>query len=329
MPRREAVSRSMTDRIPGRFCCWSELTSAITELCSSAWTSCGVHLNRSVELSACSVYWYCALLCRPPARISCTATRNSRPPGTWASFGRSRAMTCIDRRPLRNRLQRHEDRAGIDLAEAAAAADAGIADDVLHRRVLPARSPSSAAAFASSAETRRFGRLAASRSAVRCPPAEKIPSARCRTARYSGRSRRRKSTARSGCAATPSRASARSRQAPDRTRPLRRRVCRAGVGAQEQRAHHRRGGQRDRQRYDDGQRQRQGEFAKQPAENAAHQQDRDEHRDQRQADRQHGESDLARAEQAPPADAASRPRDAGRCFPARRWHRRPRSRSRW
>ena len=53
-----------------------------------------------------------------------------------------------------------------------------------------------------------------------------------------------------------------------------------------------------------------GEFAKQPAENAAHQQDRNEHRDQRQADRQHGEADLARAEQAPPAS---------RGMPASRW----------
>ena len=40
-----------------------------------------------------------------------------------------------------------------------------------------------------------------------------------------------------------------------------------------------------------------GEFAEQPADDAAHQQDRQEHGDQRQADRDDGEADLARAEQ--------------------------------
>ena len=43
------------------------------------------------------------------------------------------------------------------------------------------------------------------------------------------------------------------------------------------------------------------EFAEQPPDDAAHQQDRDEHRDQRQADREDGEADLARARAAPPA----------------------------
>ncbi len=64
-----------------------------TRLCSSAWTSFGVQVKRSSALSDCSVYWYCELLWRPPARMSWTGNRNSRPPGTWASFGRSRAIT--------------------------------------------------------------------------------------------------------------------------------------------------------------------------------------------------------------------------------------------
>ncbi len=38
-----------------------------------------------------------------------------------------------------------------------------------------------------------------------------------------------------------------------------------------------------------------GEFAEQPADDAAHQQQRNEHRDQRDADRHDGEADLARA----------------------------------
>ena len=67
------------------------------------------------------------------------------------------------------------------------------------------------------------------------------------------------------------------------------------IGLEEQRAQHRRGGERNHQRHQDRDRQRDGELAEQPAENAAHQQDRQEHHDQRQADRKHGEADLARA----------------------------------
>ena len=69
------------------------------------------------------------------------------------------------------------------------------------------------------------------------------------------------------------------------------------AAAQEQRAHHRRRGQRDQQRHQDRQRQRQRELAEQPPDDAPHQQDRDEHRDQRQADREHGEPHLAGAAQ--------------------------------
>ena len=63
--------------------------------------------------------------------------------------------------------------------------------------------------------------------------------------------------------------------------------------------------------------------------NAAQEQDGSEYRDQRQADRQHGETHFARAAQGRLHARHVRPRDDGRCSPARRWRRRPRSRSRW
>jgi hypothetical protein len=69
------------------------------------------------------------------------------------------------------------------------------------------------------------------------------------------------------------------------------------VAPQQPGAHHRRGGQRDQQRDHHRRRQRHRELAEQPAHLAAHEQQRDEHGDQRQADRQHGEADLARAAQ--------------------------------
>jgi hypothetical protein len=63
---------------------------------------------------------------------------------------------------------------------------------------------------------------------------------------------------------------------------------------EKQRAHHWGGGERHRERYQDGD--RQGghcEFAEQAPDNAPHQQDQDEYRAQRDAHRHHGEADLA------------------------------------
>jgi hypothetical protein len=64
---------------------------------------------------------------------------------------------------------------------------------------------------------------------------------------------------------------------------------------QEARGHHRRERQRYHGRNQDGHRQRHREFAEQPPDDAAHQQQRNQHRDQRNADRHDGEGDFARA----------------------------------
>jgi hypothetical protein len=65
--------------------------------------------------------------------------------------------------------------------------------------------------------------------------------------------------------------------------------------AQEPRAEHRAESERDYDRDRDGRRYGEGEFAKQTPDDAAHQQERYEHRDQRDADRKHRETDLTRA----------------------------------
>ena len=95
------------------------------------------------------------------------------------------------------------------------------------------------------------------------------------------------------------------------------------------RAHHRRqrqrhhGGDQDRDREGDG------EFAEQPADDVAHEQQRDQHRDQRERQGNDGKADLLRHPSArlpavfPPA------RCSGRCSRSSRWHRPPRSRWRW
>ena len=59
------------------------------------------------------------------------------------------------------------------------------------------------------------------------------------------------------------------------------------------RAEHRRQGQGHQQRHDDGSGQRQGELAEHLVDDAAHEQDGDEHHHQRQVHRQQGEADLA------------------------------------
>ena len=76
------------------------------------------------------------------------------------------------------------------------------------------------------------------------------------------------------------------------------RACRAARRhrcLQQHGAHHRRGRQRDRKRDQDRNRERHGKFAEQAADDAAHQQDRNEHGDQRDAHREHGEADLVGA----------------------------------
>ncbi len=73
------------------------------------------------------------------------------------------------------------------------------------------------------------------------------------------------------------------------------RVAASTVRAQQPRAHHRRGGERDHQRDRHRHRERDREFAEQPAHLPVHEEQRDEHRHERQADGQHGEADLARA----------------------------------
>src|SRR5258708_3097123 len=69
----------------------------------------------------------------------------------------------------------------------------------------------------------------------------------------------------------------------------------AVMGGEQVRAHHRGGGERDPQRDEDRHREHDRELAEEAPDQTAHQEDRDEDRDQRDADREHGEPDLARA----------------------------------
>ena len=67
------------------------------------------------------------------------------------------------------------------------------------------------------------------------------------------------------------------------------------IGPHEPRAHHRRQGQRDHGGDGDGHGDGDAEFAEQPPDDPAHEQQRDEDGDERQADGDDGEADLARA----------------------------------
>ena len=61
------------------------------------------------------------------------------------------------------------------------------------------------------------------------------------------------------------------------------------------RTHHRRRGQRDGQRHENRHREGDGKLTKEPAHVAAHEQDGDKYRNERQADRQNREPDFTRA----------------------------------
>ena len=66
---------------------------------------------------------------------------------------------------------------------------------------------------------------------------------------------------------------------------------------QHQRAQHRREAQRDHRGQHDGDRQRDGEFVEQASDDVLHEQQRYQHRDQRNGQRDDGEADLAGAAQ--------------------------------
>ena len=92
-PRRDAVSRSITTLDDKPEFCWSELTSAISGSVESLSRSFGPHTASESKSGPCSVYWYCALPCRPPTRTSWEFCRNRVAPGTPEVWRRRRAIT--------------------------------------------------------------------------------------------------------------------------------------------------------------------------------------------------------------------------------------------
>ena len=97
--------------------------------------------------------------------------------------------------------------------------------------------------------------------------------------------------------------------------------------AQHAGAHHWRQGQRHHGRDQNGDRQRDGKLAEQSPDDIAHKQQRDQHRNQREGQRDNGKSDLARTFSAAAAVFAFR--YSARCSRSQRWHHPPRSRWRW
>src|SRR5262249_56272176 len=85
------------------------------------------------------VGWQWILILRTgwAAALADVLHRDQKQPAAWPP-GELRSQPrddLVDRWTLRNRLKRDEHRAGIDLAETAAAAHPGIADDVLNRGI--------------------------------------------------------------------------------------------------------------------------------------------------------------------------------------------------
>ena len=106
-------------------------------------------------------------------------------------------------------------------------------------------------------------------------------------------------------------------------------ACPRGVWRSSLRAHHRRQRQRHHRRDQDRHRQRDRELAEQPADDVAHEQQRNQHRDQRERQRDDREADLLASPSARPRAACRPPRCSARCSRSSRWRRRRRSRSRW
>src|SRR2546428_7267259 len=133
MPRRDAVSRSMTSDASRPRSCWSLLTSVNTGSERILLRTRGAHSLSSRTLSPCKVNWYCAPLRRPPTRSSWKACMKSLAPGTRASLPRTRYDLVHGDLALCEWFERDEHTRGIDRAAVAAA---GEAEDVVHRRIL-------------------------------------------------------------------------------------------------------------------------------------------------------------------------------------------------
>ena len=86
MPRRAAVSRSITNPACRPLFCWSLFTSSKPETVRNFASMRGPQTSRSWTLSLCNVYWYCALLARPPTRKSCTGCMYNVTAGMRASW---------------------------------------------------------------------------------------------------------------------------------------------------------------------------------------------------------------------------------------------------
>jgi len=90
---RDAALRSMTTLAFSPPCSESVDTSASCGSCCRRSRIFGVHSSSSRTSLSETVYWYIALLRRPPVRKSCDGTRNTPSPGIFANSGRNRSMT--------------------------------------------------------------------------------------------------------------------------------------------------------------------------------------------------------------------------------------------
>ena len=253
--------------------------------------------------------------------MSCTACRKTLAPGTWASLGRRRAITwsALSLRSL-ERLQRGEQEARVGL-EAAGEADHVrdrriLADDADELAELPPHRLEGDALVGADAADDAAGVLLREEALGDLDVQEDVEDDGAQE--HDHGQPRMVAARRAACGRSRSAPPSKTRSAARASRPGGRSSSPSATRRlQDVGAHHRRGGERDHHRDQDGDRQRHRELAEQPADDAAHQQDRDEHRDQRQAHRHHGEADLARAEQRRLACAACPPRYGAGCSPAR------------
>src|SRR5471030_787753 len=285
----------MVTKVSTPLSAWSESTSVIDARPFIAAASLVAHSFRSAWLSLLSVYWKLALAERPPARKSCTGLRNSCTPVTRASLGRSRAITAW---PATLRWL-----AGFRL---------------MNMKPPPARRPpvkpttvSTSGSFLMMLTSAQLALHGLEGDAlVGADAAGDLAGVLLREAAlgYLGEQvdvqadhedeaehhqrDARQSPVQAMLVDAQHGAEASFEGARDAARRLGVVLRLEQPGAQ-----HRRGGQRNHQRDHDGGRQRDGELAEQRAELAAHEQQRDEHGDQRKTDRQHREADFARAQQ--------------------------------
>ncbi len=294
MPKRAAWSRSMVRVTVAPLVCWSLATSRSCGRPFIFSSNCGAQVFSSSILASCSVYWYCVRARRPPTFRSCGACMKKATPGTLGDLAAQARDDAVGRQfALVARLQGDEHLRVVHrpaaAQEGAIGRDVRVLRDNVGHLVRDARHLIERDILAGLDDAEDRARVLLREEALGDRHVEIGGRRHGAEENHQGEAL---------VAQNPVEPVGIAAQQPVEEvfeHHVDAAVLRVFLVAQELRGHHRRQRQCHQRRDGDGHRHGQREFAEQASHDTAHQQQRNEHRHQRDADRQDGEADFARA----------------------------------